>query len=84
MGITKIHSPYNFLQVMHIQLIKLLSKKKKKTHQETENFYLWIEESAEDSNGSSESVDRADRCMEDDDGGDNHRNPLHGVPNTKC
>jgi hypothetical protein len=51
---------------------------------ETCEIYLGVDESSKNCNGSSERVDGLDRRLEDDDGRDNDRNPLHGVPNAEC
>lgn len=44
---------------------------------------LRIEKRSKDCNGSSKGIDGLDRCMEDDDGGDYDRNPLHRVSYAK-
>ena len=45
--------------------------------------YLGIQEGSEDSNGSSKSVNGLDRGAEDNDGGDDDWDTLHGVTDTK-
>ena len=46
-------------------------------------IYLRIEKCSKDCNGSSKAVDRLDRSMKDDDGGDYDGNPLHRVSHAK-
>lgn len=45
---------------------------------------LRVDESSENRNGGSEGVDGLDRRVEDDDGGDNDGDPLHGVADAEC
>ena len=45
--------------------------------------YLGIQEGSKDSDGRSESIDRLDRCVENDNGGDYDRYTLHGISNAK-
>ncbi len=47
-------------------------------------IYLRVDESSENRNGGSEGVDGLDRRVEDDDGGDNDGDPLHGVADAEC
>lgn len=47
-------------------------------------MYLWIEEGAEDSNGSSKGIDWSNRSVKDDDGRDYHGYAFHGVAYTEC
>lgn len=48
------------------------------------NYYLGVDEGSKNGNGGSERVDWLDGRLEDYDGGDNDRNPLHGVANGEC
>jgi hypothetical protein len=51
---------------------------------EERTMYLWVEEGAKNCNGSSNSIDGLDWCMEDYDGGDYDRYPLHRVSYAEC
>ena len=46
--------------------------------------YLGVDEGSKNGDGGSECVDGLDGRLEDYDGGDNDRNPLHGVANGEC
>lgn len=48
-----------------------------------EIMYLRVEEGPQYRNGRSKGIDRLDRRMEDNDGRNDHGNPLHRVTNAK-